>query len=130
LPEPTSYVVFKEYEGIYSQWICEEAQPSIPKSPSDWFSYHFPNQAKKYGPPMLERRFLKLDGFEAVEPIALNEDFFAGILEHGRCGRIIFYTPEGRWYRYDEFAEHYELAEEEHLKLALSQQFIKCIQDM
>jgi hypothetical protein len=113
-----------------SDWLLKE--PTLapaPCRPSDWFSFKFRQQANKYGPPILERRFSTADGIEFSTPLQINEDFFAAILGHESCGNTIYYKPEQRWYRMNQEGEYYP-ADEEDLKLTLSQQLIKCSQNM
>ena len=63
-----------------------------------------------------------------VTPVHLNQDFFAAMLGNERCGKVIWYTPELRWYR--KTGEYYTVATDEDLKLILSQQLIRCCEAM
>ena len=101
-----------------------------PKKPSDWFAHHFPEEVQEFGPPILEKRIMCPDQFERIYPLSINEDSFAAILGHQKCKRTIFYIPEQRFYRFNETHDHFELATHEDLKLMLSQQLIKCAQEM
>jgi len=64
------------------------------KSASQWFCFHFPDQAKKYGAPFLENRISTIDGFSSISPIAPNLDFMASILGGDkRLGHSVIYWP-------------------------------------
>lgn len=63
-----------------------------------------------------------------VTPVHLNQDFFAAMLGHEKCGATIWYIPEQRWYR--RAGDYFTIATDEDLKLTISQQLIRCCQDM
>jgi hypothetical protein len=120
-------LILEKYEAphfIYSDLLNK---PSAPNTPSLWFSYHFQKEAKTYGPPILEMHVME-ENMPKVTPLHTNQDFFAAMLGNERCGSVIWYSPELRWYR--KTGESYTVATDEDLKLTLSQQFIRCCEEM
>ena len=105
-------------------------RPPAPDTPSDWFCYHFPVEAGKYGPPILERECMDPDCRELTIPLAPNIDFFAALLGHEKCRRTVWHKYEQQWYCRNPKSKYYEPASEEELKLALSQCLVQCCQAM
>jgi hypothetical protein len=108
------------------------AAAKIPQSPSEWFCLKFPEQAELYGAPVLEE--IHPGGYDVarINPVALNEDFFAGVLgRNTQLGHhVVFYQPEQQFYFYDARPDAYLPTTETKLMTYLSQLLIKCAQEM
>ena len=62
-------------------WLFRDQMPEPPvTTPSEWFSKRWPKQAETYGTPFLEAKYFDGDLEKHVNPIGLNEIFFASIL--------------------------------------------------
>src|SRR3954468_18714342 len=74
----------------------EYASQRAPQSPSQWFCLKFPDQVALYGAPVLEELHRWTDQNAQIEAVALNEDFFAGVLGcNKQLGHhVVFYQPE------------------------------------
>ena len=100
-------------------------------TPSSWFSKRFPGQ-QQFGSPFLESETVNLNGLTRINPIAINEDFFAAILggnEHLKH-KVIYLVPEKMFLFLDVRAGCYIETTEEKLKLLLSQLLLRCAQEM
>lgn len=103
-----------------------------PGSPSSYFYRKFPDIAQVYGPPVLEYLKPHVDLTEVVDPIALNEEFFAMLLGGDKAlgHQVIFYIPEQQFYFYDCRFGYFVPTTEEKLLVVLSQHLIKCAEAM
>jgi hypothetical protein len=128
IPEDASArLILEKYEAPHFIFSDHSNKPTAPKTPSLWFSYHFTKEAETYGPPILEMHIVA-ENMPKVTPLHINQDFFAAMLGNEKCGSVIWYSPELRWYR--KVGEFYTVATDEDLKLTLSQQFIRCCEAM
>jgi hypothetical protein len=124
----TPHYHFKPYESI-DWYIGDQVMEREPKTPSEWFAYHF-KESRKYGPAILERHVPCKDGFERVIPLEINENFMASMLGSSKCNRVIFYRPEQRFYWYNLKEDQYEVVTEEDIKAILSAQIFKAAQEV
>jgi hypothetical protein len=123
------YLILPEYEPI--PWALKDHHvEKTPRTPSDWFGYHFPKIAQELGPAILERRLILADQTSKIIPLHINEDFFAGMLGDDKCGRTVFHKYEMQFYQVNPSTKFFEPAEQGSLKLTLSQWFIKCVNNM
>lgn len=78
------------------------ATPRTPTTPSEWFCRHFPDQVKLYGCPFIELREVGGE-MDRLTPLAINHDFFAGILGGDkRLGHsVVYFDPEMQFYFLD-----------------------------
>ena len=125
--QPMTYRL-KRYEPNPLMLNQYQEEPSS-QSPCEWFSRRFPEQAKTYGPPLLEGTSQELD---QINPVALNEDFFAAILGGDKKlgHHVVFYLPEHQFYFLDVRLDHYAATTEEKLKTLLSQYLVHCGEEM
>ena len=82
-------------------WLLKDTVSDPPvKTPSEWFSKKWPTEAEQYGTPFLEAKYLDENQEKHVNPIALNDLFFAAILaSDNKLGhKVVYYTPEDQWY--------------------------------
>jgi len=77
-----------------------QINPRQLKTASTWFAERFPDQAKQFGCPFLEMIETTCDGFNRINPIDLNIDFFASILGGDkRLGHsVVYFEPEMQWF--------------------------------
>src|SRR5437870_68137 len=80
--------------------LSNQTFPAQPKTPGEWFSFHFPDQARIYGAPFIELREKHLHGFQTITPLSINLDFFAAVLGGDeRLGhRVIYLEHELQFY--------------------------------
>ncbi len=109
-------------------------QPQYPpklKTPAEWFSYKYPEQTKTYNCPFLELRQPLVNGFDAVTPLDINLDFFAGILRgDSKLGHsVVYYEPEMQWYFKDSDGI-YKTTSPEKLQNYIRALLLKCAQEM
>jgi hypothetical protein len=98
-----------------------------PISPSDYFALHFPELSKRFGPPIVELHQIDSHDNFRIQPVCINEDFFAAMLgEINGHRRIIFYLPERKFYYFDDQYGYFTPTIEEKLLVVLSQAFIHC----
>lgn len=98
-------------------------------TPSDYFRTKYPAETEIFGPAFLEIHTLQSDGTLHVEPVSINEDFFASVIGgQGRASTVIFFEPERLFYYSDPVLGHYTPSSEAKLKLCLSQELLKCAQ--
>jgi hypothetical protein len=123
------YLLLPKYEPV--PWALKDQHVETkPRTPSDWFGFHFPDVAEEYGPAILERRLLLNDQTAKIVPLHINEDFFAGMLGSEKCNRTVWHKHEMQWYQQNQTTKFFEPVDEGALKLTLSQWFIKCVNDM
>jgi hypothetical protein len=82
-------------------WVFRHDLPEPPvTTPSQWFSKRWPQEADAFGTPFLEATFLDGDLEKHVNPIAINEIFFASILAGNETmgHKVIYYTPDEEFY--------------------------------
>jgi hypothetical protein len=96
----------KKYEPALCTLIGN-VPDKVATTASEWFSQKWPEEAERYGCPFLEAKYV--DEFELahVNPIALNEIFFASILAGDKelGHKVVFYTPDQQFYFKDQREE-------------------------
>lgn len=123
------YTTLPRYEPV--PWALQDhLVEKVPRTPSDWFGYHFPNTAVQYGPAILEQRKILSDDTEKIVPLHINEDFFAGMLGTAKCNITVWHVHEQQFYQRNPATKYFEAIDEGKLKLTLSQWFIKCVNAM
>jgi len=109
-------------------------QPSYkePTTPSEWFSFHFPEQAKIYGCPFLESFEPLGDGINHITPIAPNIDFMAAILGGDRKlgHHIVYIETEMAFYYYDNRDQMYKATSSEKLGNQMRAYLIRCAEEL
>lgn len=111
------------------QWILGPDLADTPKTASEWFGYHFPAQAKKYGPAILEMTYEGADQKTRTRPISPNIDFFAGILNRPELGHDLVWHEDTFWFL-EPILGYYAATSEEKLELLLSHYMIQCAQEI
>ena len=66
----------RQLPGIFSS----VGPTAIPTTPSAWFTHKYPNQAEKWGTPIMELVYPSPSGIDRIVPAHPNIDFFAAIL--------------------------------------------------
>ena len=110
----------------------DERVPNLPKTPSEWFGFKFPEQVKQFGSPFLEMRETSCDGFSAVTPIAPNLDFFASVLGGDkRLGEsVVYFEPEMQFYYFEPVLQLYKPTSPEKLQSLYRGYLIRCAQEL
>ena len=88
-----------KYEPV--PWLFRNDMPAPPvNTPSEWFSKRWPQEAETFGAPFLEAKYLDKDLEEHVNPIALNDIFFASILggDESLGHKVVYYAPDEQFY--------------------------------
>jgi len=111
-------------------------RPVTPSSPSEWFSMKFPDAVKKYGCPFLEvrqsiRRGIN-DQITTVNPLAINTDFFAGMLGGDKSlgHSVVYYEPEMMFYYYEPMKKIYMPTTSEKLQTYYRAMMLRCAQEL
>jgi len=80
--------------------LGENFGPRQLKTASTWFTDRFPEQTRQFGCPFLELVETTCDGFNRINPIDANIDFFAAMLGGDqRLGHsVVYFEPEMQWY--------------------------------
>ena len=128
---PDGTLRLKRYEPV-PLVLREYVGEKTPATPSEWFSAMFPAQAEQYGAPILESETVDGDGFVKVEPVSMNEDFFAAILG-GRKDlghKTVYFEPERQWYFSIPRLDLYCLTSDEKLSILLSQLLVRCAESI
>ena len=122
----------EKYQPI--PWLMRDAIPDPPvNTPSEWFSKKWPRQADIYGTPFLEAKYLDDQQEKHVNPIALNDIFFASILAGDETlgHRVVYYPPEEQWYFKDPAdGNKFKPTTEEKLKILLSLDILNCAEEV
>jgi len=103
-----------------------------PKTPSEWFALKFPDTISRFGCPFLEVRQSSCDGFTHVTPIALNHDFFAGLLggDVKLNHSVIYYEPEMQFYYREPVQNIYKPTTAEKLQNYYRAMLLRCAQEL
>jgi hypothetical protein len=107
-------------------------EPEV-KTPSEWFSKRWQQQAEDYGTPFLETVYLDGDLEKHVNPIALNDIFFASILAGNQelGHQVVFYTPDEEFYFKDpREGGIFKATTEPKLKTLLSLYLLNCAEEL
>ena len=106
--------------------------PTQPKTPSEWFALKFPDVVSRYGCPLLEVRQTSCDGFTRITPIAVNHDFFAGMLggDAKLKHSVIYYEPELTFYYLEPIQNIYMPTTAEKLQNYYRAMMIRCAQEL
>jgi hypothetical protein len=106
--------------------------PREPKTPSEWFSKMFPEQAKIYGTPFIEHVQDIGDGLKGYNPLAINTDFFAGILGgNSKLGhKVVYVESECAWFYYDSKDRIYKQTTDEKLGNLLRALLMRCAEEL
>jgi hypothetical protein len=102
----------------------------LPGTPSAWFEAKYPQQAAKYGMPILEDTVPDHEGFFKVVPRAPNADFFAAMLDPDSDHEIIYVPRHLSFYRRQEHSTTYSPIEPEDLTVHLNREFLRCAEEM
>ena len=105
----------------------------LPKTASEWFSKKWPGEAECFGCPFLEAKYEDAIGVERVNPIALNEIFFASILvgDEKLGHKVVYYTPDQQFYFKDPAEKgKFKPTTEAKLKTLLSLYILRCGEDL
>ena len=110
-------------------------QPSYtitPKTPSEWFSCKFPQQARIYGCPFLELVEPLGDGINTINPLSLNIDFLASIIGGDkRLGhKVVYIESEMTFYYYDCLDHIYKATSEDKLGNLMRALLIRCAEEL
>ena len=122
----------EKYQPI--PWLMRDTIEDPPvKTPSEWFSKKWPRQADTYGTPFLEAKYFDDNQGKHVNPIALNDIFFASILAgdenlgHG----VVYCTPEDQWYFRDPAdGNKFKPTSEAKLTILLSRYLLQCAEEL
>ena len=110
----------------------EEVKALKPKTPNEWFSYRYPEEAKTYGSPFLELVTTDVYQFSNTSPISLNHDFFAAILGGDRKfgHHVVYYLPELQFYYFDPLEQAFKVTTPEKLQSLLRSWLIRCAEGL
>jgi hypothetical protein len=115
-------------------WLFRNDLPEPPvKTPSEWFSKRWPEQAETFGTPFLEAKLHDGDLEQHVNPLSLNEIFFAGILAGNQelGHKVVYYTPGEEFYFKDpREGGIFKPTFEEKLKTLLSLYILECAEQL
>ena len=129
LPVTVQLVKYKPVPLLFRDHMPE---PPV-KTPSEWFSKRWPQQADTYGTPFLEAKFLDGNLEQHVNPIALNEIFFASILagDESLGHKVVYYTPDEEFYFKDpRDGGIFKPTTEDKLKTLLSLYILECAEQL
>ena len=112
--------------------LLEDQVPANPRTPTEWFSQHFPEQVKQFGCPFLEVRESRCDGFSTVTPLAPNIDFFAAMLGGDKklMESVVYYEPEMQFYYFEPVLQLYKPTTQEKLQSYYRGFMIRCAQEL
>lgn len=115
-------------------WLFRNDLPEPPvRTPSEWFSKRWYQEAETYGTPFLEAKYLDGDLEEHVNPISLNEIFFASILAGNQDlgHKVVYYTPDEEFYFKDpREGGIFKPTTEDKLKTLLSLYILECAEQL
>ncbi len=115
-------------------WLFRNDLPEPPvTTPSEWFSKRWPQQAETFGTPFLEAKLHDGDLEKHVNPLSLNEIFFAGILAGNQelGHKVVYYTPGEEFYFKDpREGGIFKPTFEEKLKTLLSLYILECAEQL
>lgn len=105
--------------------------PQPPRTPGQWFAARYPAEVQRWGAPMLEAVVADQQGNHLVQPLTLNDNFFAAIISDARLGHsVVFYQPEQQWFYLDPVDQHHHAVEEAKLVVLLSALISRCASEM
>jgi hypothetical protein len=109
-------------------WMKEEH----PTTPSEWFAQRFPDAASQFGCPFLEVRQTSYDGLNKITPIAINLDFFAGMLggDSKLSHSVIYYEAELQFYYFEPLQQIYKPTTPEKLQNYYRALLLRCAQEL
>ncbi len=113
-------------------WLLNDSgYPREPKTPSEWFSKRFSDQAKIYGCPFLELNEQSSEGFTKINALSANIDFLASILGgEKRFGHhVIYFEPDMQFY-FRDADQIYKPTSEEKLGSLLRALLIRCAEEL
>ncbi len=101
-----------------------------PATPSEWFVRRFPYETERWGCPFLELATTR-DGYTVMTPAALNDNFFAAILNDRQLlHSVVYFEPDGQWY-FRESRDHlYHPTSEAKLIVLLSWLLLRCAEEL
>ena len=110
-------------------------QPSYnttPKTPSEWFSCKFPQQARIYGCPFIELVEPLGDGIYTINPVSPNIDFLASIVGGDkRLGhKVVYIESEMTFYYYDCLDHIYKATSEDKMGNLMRALLIRCAEEL
>jgi hypothetical protein len=100
---PTDQIIqtvqLKRYKPIPVH-MREYEKEKAPCSPSEWFSKHYSEAAERWGTPFLESVYSTASQSQKhIQPIAVNDLFFAAILNDESLGHeLVYHVPDQTWY--------------------------------
>lgn len=103
-----------------------------PRTPGEWFAVRYPAEVQRWGAPMLEVITTDIQsGSRIVQPLTLNDNFFAAIISDNRLGHsVVFFEPEQQWFFRDPADNRYHAVEEAKLVVLLSALLSRCAGEM
>jgi len=127
----TRKLVLKKFE-VDNSLFKQYSYPQEPKTPSEWFSKHFPEQAKAHGTPFIELKESSLHGLDTIAPLALNVDFLAACLGGDRRlgHRVVYIESEMAFYYYDPADHLYKAVSEDKLGSLMRALLIRCAEEL
>ena len=115
-------------------WLFRNDLPEPPvTTPSEWFSKRWPEQAETFGTPFLEAKLHDGDLEQHVNPLSLNEIFFAGILAGNQelGHKVVYYSPDEEFYFKDpREGGIFKSTTEDKLKTLLSLYILQCAEQL
>jgi len=115
-------------------WLFRNDLPEPPvTTPSEWFSKRWPEQAETFGTPFLEAKLHDGDLEQHVNPLSLNEIFFAGILAGNQelGHKVVYYSPDEEFYFKDpREGGIFKSTTEDKLKTLLSLYILECAEQL
>lgn len=124
--EHTMAIQLKKYERTFI-----DIGEFVPSTPSEWFSYKFPEQARIYGCPFLETVHPHEVFHEYINPVAMNVDFFAAILggDERLRHKVVYMEEEMQFYFYDHVVDLYRATTPEKLATLLRAMLLRCAEE-
>ena len=115
-------------------WLFRNDLPEPPvTTPSEWFSKRWPEQAETFGTPFLEAKLHDGDLEQHVNPLSLNEIFFASILAGSETmgHKVVYYSPDEEFYFKDpREGGIFKPTTEDKLKTLLSLYILQCAEQL
>jgi len=126
----TNFQVKLEKGPSPEEQFCFDVQPQ-PRTPGQWFALKYPAEVQRWGAPILEAVVSDQRGNRIVQPLTLNDNFFASIISDGQLGHsVVFYQPEQQWFFHDPADQLYHPTSEEKLVVLLSALISRCAGEM
>lgn len=132
--QPTIPVTVQLLKYKLVPWLFRNDLPEPPvRTPSEWFSKRWHREAETFGTPFLEATYLDSDLEKHVNPISLNEIFFAGILAGDASfdHKLVYYTTDEEFYFKDpREGGIFKPTTEDKLKTLLSLYILVCAEQL